>query len=51
ILSITCDNATNNDVMVAKLERLLPDYSPLDRSRCFLHVVNLIAKSIVKQFD
>ena len=37
--------------MIVKLQNLLPDYSGVNRSRCFLHVVNLIAKSIVKQFD
>lgn len=52
ILSITCDNATNNDSMVQELGAgLLPDYIPVNHTRCFLHIVNLIARSLVKQFD
>jgi hypothetical protein len=51
ILSITCDNATNNDSMIQELACLIPDYSAVNRSRCFLHIVNLIAKSLIKQFD
>ena len=51
ILSMTCDNASNNDTMVAELARRLPEYSVVNRSRCFLHIVNLVAKSVVKQFD
>ena len=27
ILSMTCDNASNNDTMVAELARRLPEYS------------------------
>ncbi|EIW58948.1 uncharacterized protein TRAVEDRAFT_102125, partial [Trametes versicolor FP-101664 SS1] len=52
ILSVTCDNASNNDTMVAHLEAMLEvfggDYA---RTRCFLHILNLTAKSLLKQFD
>ena len=37
--------------MIAKLQTQLPDYLGVDHSRFFLHVVNLVAKLIVKQFD
>jgi hypothetical protein len=37
--------------MVNELEDLLPDYAPSNRVRCFTHVLNLIAKSLLKQFD
>ena len=30
---------------------MVPDYSDVNRSRCFLHVVNLVAKALIKQFD
>lgn len=49
---MTCDNASNNDTMVAHLEAMLEafggDYA---RTRCFLHILNLTAKSLLKQFD
>ena len=48
---MTCDNASNNDKMVEKLEDLLPAFSSGNHARCFTHVLNLIAKSLLKQFD
>ncbi|KAF9541912.1 hypothetical protein CPC08DRAFT_615488, partial [Agrocybe pediades] len=51
VLSITCDNASNNDVMIDELEDRLPEFSSLNHTRCFLHVNNLVARTIVKQFD
>lgn len=30
---------------------LFPYFSPMNRVRCFLHVVNLVAKSFLHQFD
>ena len=52
ILSITCDNATNNDKMIDELELLLEDFpGTANRARCFTHILNLVVKSIMKQFD
>lgn len=52
MLSITCDNASNNNVMVDKLEDLLPNFGgTASHTRCFLHTVNLIAKSLLREFD
>jgi hypothetical protein len=51
VLSIACDNASNNDVMIAELAELLPGFSVVNQMRCFLHVVNLIAHSLVRQFN
>ena len=50
-MSITCDNASNNDVMVNELETLLPSFSTVNHTRCFLDVNNLVARTLVKQFD
>ncbi|KAK0212039.1 hypothetical protein IW262DRAFT_1242692, partial [Armillaria fumosa] len=52
ILSIMCDNASNNDTMIQELSRSLEVY-PGERhcTHCFAHVINLIAKSMLKQFD
>ena len=51
ILSITCDNASCNNVMIAELAKILPNFSEDGHMRCFLHIVNLVAKSIIRQFD
>src|SRR5258705_11911270 len=52
ILSITCDNATNNDTMIEELADLLDDFpGPANQTRCFTHILNLVVKSIIQQFD
>ena len=52
MLAVTCDNATNNDAMVDELVERLPAFpGATNRVRCFAHVVNLIAKSLIRQFD
>ena len=37
--------------MVSQMETQILEYSEVNRVRCFLHVVNLIAKAMLKQFD
>jgi hypothetical protein len=52
ILSITCDNASNNDTMIEELGDLVDAFpGEANRTRCFAHIINLIAKSVIKQFD
>lgn len=52
ILSITCDNASNNDVMIHHLGGLIDEFKGRkSQTRCFAHILNLIAKSILRQFD
>jgi hypothetical protein len=52
ILSITCDNASNNDTMITELADLINDFpGPANQTRCFTHVLNLVVKSILRQFD
>src|SRR5204862_4148131 len=49
---ITCDNDSNNDTMIDELADLLPNFpGAANRGRCFLHIVNLVAKTFLKQFD
>ena len=49
---ITCDNASNNDTMIEELAILIDDFAgAANQTRCFLHVLNLVVKSIIKQFD
>jgi hypothetical protein len=51
ILCVTCDNASNNDKMMEALGDLLPGFITSNRARCFTHILNLVAKSLLKQFD
>lgn len=52
MLALTADNATSNDTltkMLAVLENAFHGES--HRGRCFLHITNLIANSLLRQFD
>ncbi|KAG2052100.1 hypothetical protein BDR06DRAFT_827514, partial [Suillus hirtellus] len=52
ILSITCDNTSNNMVIVEKLaEMLLLFPGAPNHTRCFLHMVNLITKLLIREFN
>ena len=52
ILSITGNNTSNNNTMVQYLSDALEEFpGPANQTRCFVHTVNLIAKSILKPFD
>ncbi|KAF9220057.1 hypothetical protein BS17DRAFT_648706, partial [Gyrodon lividus] len=52
ILGITCDNASNNDVMIQELTVLAGGFSGLAaHTCCFLHIINLISKSLLHQFN
>ena len=52
ILGVTADNASNNDSMIRYLRDLVDDFpGPSNQTRCFLHILNITAKAIIKQFD
>ena len=52
ILGITCDNASNNDSMVESLATIMSNFpGEANRARCLAHIVNLVAKIILRQFD
>jgi hypothetical protein len=52
ILSITCDNASPNDVMIDALGDLIVAFpGAANRTRCFTHILNLVVKVILRQFD
>ncbi|PPQ84663.1 hypothetical protein CVT26_004180 [Gymnopilus dilepis] len=51
ILSVTCDNASNNDTMVAEMHERIAAFNKVNRTRCFLHVLNLVAKALLRQFE
>jgi hypothetical protein len=52
MLSIMCDNASNNDAMVKHLATLVENFpGPANQTRCFTHILNLVAKSILRQFN
>ncbi len=37
--------------MVAELDKILTSFSPVNRTRCFTHILNLVSKSLLHQFD
>jgi hypothetical protein len=51
-LSIVCDNASQNDVLVKNIDRFI-DYPGREANhvQCFCHIINLMCKSIIAQFD
>jgi hypothetical protein len=52
LLSITCDNASVNEMMIDKMETKLDNFpGSAHRTRCFDHIINLVAKMITKAFD
>ncbi|PPR01789.1 hypothetical protein CVT24_001704 [Panaeolus cyanescens] len=51
ILALATNNATNNDVMVSRLEDMDNSFSSVNHTRCFLHINNLIGQAFVQQFD
>ncbi|KAL1724872.1 hypothetical protein EV714DRAFT_181293, partial [Schizophyllum commune] len=51
LLSITADNASNNNKMVNELAVLLSQFSARGRVRCFTHVLNLVSRQLLKPFD
>jgi hypothetical protein len=52
ILSITCDNALSNDKMIEELAIQLNNFpGSASQVRCFVHILNLVVKSIMHQFD
>jgi hypothetical protein len=52
ILSVTCNNASNNDTMIDELKNLLTEFSgAASWTHCFAHIINLVAKTVIQQFD
>lgn len=52
MLAITADNATSNDVMVNELEDLVGSFQGGEmRVRCFNHILNLVVKMLLQQFN
>ena len=52
ILGVTCDNASNNDKMIENLADLIEHFpGAVNQICCFVHILNLVAKSILQQFD
>ena len=52
ILGITADNASNNDKMIEHLATLINTFpGAANQTRCFAHILNLVAKSVLRQFE
>ena len=51
-MGVTADNASNNDKMVEHLATLIDTFPGApNQTRCFAHILNLVAKSILRQFE
>ena len=52
LLRITCDNTSVDETMIDEMEKKLDDFpGSANRTRCFDHIINLVAKTITKAFD
>jgi hypothetical protein len=51
ILSVTCNNTSNNDTMINEMDTMLTGFSSVNRTSCFAHILNLVPKSLLKQLD
>ena len=51
ILALTADNATNMDTLSDNLKEQVPSYSRVNCTQCFTHILNLVAKLLLWQFD
>jgi len=52
ILGVTADNASNNDKMIEHLATLIESFpGAANQTRCFTHILNLVAKSVLRQFE
>jgi hypothetical protein len=51
-LGVTADNASNNDKMIEHLAVLLETFPGApNQTRCFAHILNLVAKTVLRQFE
>ena len=47
-----CNNTSNNDKMIEEMANLLENFlGAANQTQCFLHILNLTAKSILQQFE
>lgn len=52
MLSVTADNTSSNDTLVMELADLNAHFTvDTSQTRCFLHIVNLVAKLLICKFD
>ncbi|KAI0076721.1 hypothetical protein K474DRAFT_1570699, partial [Panus rudis PR-1116 ss-1] len=52
ILAVTGDNATNNDAMIREMPLAIETFpGEANQVRCFDHIANLSAKTVMRQFD
>ena len=52
ILGVTADNASNNDKMIEHLAILVDTFpGAANQTRCFAHILNLVSKSVLRQFE
>lgn len=50
--SVTADNAAVDDTMIMHMEKILKDFlREANQTRCFAHIINLCAKSLLRPFN
>jgi hypothetical protein len=51
-LGITCNNASSNDTMIMSLSEIITSFAgDSKRTQCFNHIITLVAKRLISQFD
>ena len=51
-LGVTADNASNNDKMIEHLAVVIDTFPGApNQTRCFAHILNLVAKTVLRQFE
>ena len=52
ILGIRCNNASNNNAMIEELTARLEAFpGAANKVCCFLHIINMVAKGVLHQFE
>ncbi|KAG2037470.1 hypothetical protein BDR03DRAFT_815781, partial [Suillus americanus] len=52
MLSVTADNTLSNDKTTMELAKLIDHCGgEVACTHCFLHIINLVAKSLIKEFN
>ena len=52
MLGVTCDNMSVNDAMIENLAKIILDFpGEANCAQCLAHIMNLVVKIILRQFD
>ncbi|KAG1766570.1 hypothetical protein EDD22DRAFT_773922, partial [Suillus occidentalis] len=52
MLNVAADNTLSNNTLVVELAKILPSFGgKMNQMQCFLHIVNLVVKSLLCEFE